>query len=108
MDRKIERDNIWLKGNLSLDVRRPRVSGINGTTIRMCESRLIVYVSTSRVFESMTSMTRWNGFVISYSTSPSSPAERISNVPCLELGEVNVPTDEVWPKSVSRATSSWR
>jgi hypothetical protein len=36
-------ENIWVKGNISLEFRSPRVSGINGTTIWICESSLIIY-----------------------------------------------------------------
>jgi hypothetical protein len=53
-------------------------------------------------------MTGLKDLVILYSTSSSSSIERISNVPCLELGEVNVPTYEVWSINISSMTSSWR
>jgi hypothetical protein len=46
--------------------------------------------------------------VILYSTPSSSSVERISNIPCLELGEVNVPTYDVWLMNTSSTTSSWR
>jgi hypothetical protein len=41
-------------------------------------------------------MTGLKELIILYSTSSSSPVERISNVSCLELGGVNVPTYDVW------------
>jgi hypothetical protein len=91
-----------------MDIRSPRVSGIKGTAIWICESSLIIYTNTSRVFESVPFLTGLKDLVILYSTSSLSSVERISNVPCLELGEVNVPTYEVWLLNISSTTSSWR
>jgi hypothetical protein len=101
-------ENIWLKGNISLDIRSPRVSGINGSAIWICESSLILYTNTSRVFESDPFTTGLNDLVILYSTSSLSSVERISSVSCLELGEVNVPTYDVWLMNIYSTISSWR
>jgi hypothetical protein len=101
-------EDIWLKGNISLNIRSTRVSGINGTTIWICESSLIIYTNTSRVFESEPFTTGLNDLVILDSKSSSLSAERISNVPCLELGAVNVPTYDVWLIDISSTTSSRR
>jgi hypothetical protein len=53
-------------------------------------------------------MTGLNELVILYSTSSSSSIERISNVSCLELGEVNIPTYDVWLMNIPSTTSSLR
>jgi hypothetical protein len=101
-------EEIWLKGNISLNIRSPRVSGINGATIWICESSLIIYTNTTRVFESAPFITGLRDLVILYSTATSSSVELISNIACLELGEVNVPTYDVWSMNISSTTSSWR
>jgi hypothetical protein len=53
-----------LSGNISLNIRSPRVSGIKGTVIWICESSLIIYTNTSRVFESIPFMTGLKELVI--------------------------------------------
>jgi hypothetical protein len=53
-------------------------------------------------------MTGLKELVILYSTSSSSSIERISNIPCLEHGEVNFLTYGVWSMIISSRNSSWR
>jgi hypothetical protein len=66
----------------------------------------MIDTNTNRVFESEPFMAGLNDLVILHSISSSS-IERTSNISSLELGEVNVPTYDVWSINISCTTSSW-
>jgi hypothetical protein len=73
-----------------LPLRSPRAGGVKGQVIWICESSLVIYANTNRVFESVRSLAGLRILFILYLTSFRSLAERIPNVPCFEFGKLNV------------------